>query len=234
MANPNARMIDYPSNAHQTPGYLVLPEGEGPFPAVVAIQEWWGLNDHMKQIGQRLAAAGFVALVPDLYHGEMAEEPNEARKLAMALDRQRAIEEISAAGHFLAARDDVAPKKVGIIGWCMGGGLSLSTAAHNGIIGAAVCFYGRPLEAGDTAKINAPVLGLFGELDGGIPVSLVQDFEKELEKNAIPHHIHVYAGAQHAFFNDTRPQAYNPDAAQDAWQRALDWFSTHLQPSLIL
>jgi carboxymethylenebutenolidase len=158
----------------------------------------------------------------------VASEPDEARKLAMALDRQRAIQEISAAAKFLTQREDVAPKQAGMVGWCMGGGLSLSTAAHNGVIGAAVCFYGRPLEADDTAKLKVPVLGLFGEEDHGIPVSLVQDFEKELDAQGVTHDIHIYAGAQHAFFNEERPQAYNAAAAEDAWKRTLAWFRQHL------
>jgi carboxymethylenebutenolidase len=195
---------------------------------VVAIQEWWGLVGHIKEVADRFAAEGFVTLAPDLYHGNLASEPDEARKLAMALDRQRAIEEISAAAKFLTEREDVASKQAGVVGWCMGGGLSLSTAAHNGVIGAAVCFYGRPLEADDTAKLKVPVLGLFGEEDHGIPVSLVQDFEKELDAQGVPHDIHVYAGAQHAFFNEERPQAYNAAAAEDAWKRTLAWFRQHL------
>jgi carboxymethylenebutenolidase len=96
------------------------------------------------------------------------------------------------------------------------------------VIGAAVAFYGRPLEADDTAKVGAPVLGLYGEEDQGIPVSLVRDFEEELAENNIPHEIHIYPGAGHAFFNETRPQAYHPEAAADAWERTLGWFRKHL------
>ena len=228
MSALNGSMIEFPSNGHSTPGYLTLPEGDGPFPAVVSIQEWWGLVGHIKEVADRFAAEGFVTLAPDLYHGQVASEPDEARKLAMALDRQRAIQEISAAAKFLTQREDVAPKQAGMVGWCMGGGLSLSTAAHNGVIGAAVCFYGRPLEADDTAKLNVPVLGLYGEEDHGIPVSLVQDFEKELDAQGVTHDIHVYAGAQHAFFNEERPQAYNAAVAEDAWKRTLAWFRQHL------
>lgn len=220
--------ILFPSNEHTTPGYLVKPtEGKG-FPGVVVIQEWWGITEHVKDVTERFASAGFVAMAPDLYHGEVAAEPNEAKKLAMALDRERAIEEISSAAKYLAELDEVGPEKIGIVGWCMGGGLCLSTAAHNEVIGAAVVFYGRPLDANDTARVNAPVLGHYGELDDGIPVSMVRDFEAELERNDIPNAIHVYANAQHAFFNDTRPQAYNEDAARDAWERTLDWFKKYL------
>jgi carboxymethylenebutenolidase len=222
------QMIEFPSNAHHTPGYLVQPEGAGTYPGVVVIQEWWGLNPHIKEVAERFAAEGFVALAPDLYYGEVAAEPDEARKLAMALDRGRAVGECSAAAKYLSGLSNVAPKKIGTVGFCMGGGLSLSTAAHNGVIGAAVAFYGRPLEADDTAKVGAPVLGLYGEEDQGIPVSLVRDFEEELAENNIPHEIHIYPGAGHAFFNETRPQAYHPEAAADAWERTLGWFRKHL------
>lgn len=228
MSPKTAKIINFPSNGHQTPGYLAIPEGPGPFPAIVAIQEWWGLVPHMREVAERFADAGFLTIVPDLYHGKTAEEPNEAQKLAMALDRERAIEEISAAGQYLLGREDVRPSKVGLVGWCMGGGLSLSTAAQDQNIGAAVCFYGRPLEASDTEKLQAPVLAMYGELDTGIPSSMVQDFEKELSSQGIEHDIHVYSGAQHAFFNDSRPQAFHADAAKDAWKRTLAWLSKHL------
>lgn len=228
MSPKNTELIKFSSNKHETPAYLAIPEGQGPFPAVVAIQEWWGLVPHMLEVAERFAEAGFLTIVPDLYHGKTAEEPNEAQKLAMALDRARAIKEISAAGQYLLGRNDVLPKKVGLVGWCMGGALSLSTAAQDGNIGATVCFYGRPLEASDTERLQAPVLGLYGELDGGIPLSMVQDFEKELENIGIEHDIQVYAGAQHAFFNDTRPQAFHAEASEDAWQRTIAWLSKYL------
>ncbi len=228
MAAKNSQMINFPFNGEQLPGYLAHPSGNGPFPAIVAIQEWWGLVPHMREVAERFAAEGFICLVPDLYHGQSAAEPDEARKLAMALDRDRAIQEISAAIDFLSTREDVAPKQIGVVGWCMGGGLALSTSATDDQVGATVCFYGRPLEAHDTPKIQSPVLGLYGELDGGIPVSMVQDFEKELERNVIEHDIHIYAGAQHAFFNDTRPQAFHSEAAEDAWQKTLAWFRKYL------
>jgi carboxymethylenebutenolidase len=220
-------MIEFPSNAHQTPGYITLPDGEGPFPAVVAIQEWWGLVGHIKDVSDRFAAEGFVTLAPDLYYGEIAEEPNEARKLAMALNRGRAIEEIAAAVKYLRSLNQVTGK-VGVVGWCMGGGLALSSAANGAQVDAVVCFYGRPLDARDTTKLKVPVLGLYGDRDAGNPLTIVQDFEKALEKNGIAHDIHVYAGAEHAFFNDDRA-AYHPEAAADAWQRTINWFRQYLK-----
>jgi len=223
------RMIEFPINAHSAPGYLAQPADGQAHPGVVVIQEWWGLVPHIKDVAERLAHEGFVALAPDLYHGEAADEPDEARKLAMALDANRAVQEIAAAARYLRKMENVAPQKVGVVGWCMGGGLSLSTAAHHAdLIGAAVVFYGRPLTASDTAKLQVPVLGLYAEHDHGIPVEAVHTFAAEMQKQNVPHEVHIYPGASHAFFNDTRPQIYQAAAAQDAWQKTLAWFRTYL------
>src|SRR3970040_1029326 len=124
MEDVKAGMIEFPSNGGTAPGYLAQPSGEGSHPGVVVIQEWWGLVDHITEVAERFAGQGYMALAPDLYHGESASEPAEARKLAMALDRARAIEEIAAATKYLAGMKGVAPKKVGVVGWCMGGGLA--------------------------------------------------------------------------------------------------------------
>ena len=221
-------MVDFPSNGETTPGYLARPDDDQGHPAVIVIQEWWGLVPHIKEMAERFAAEGYIALAPDLYHGRAAAEPDEARKLAMALDRDRAVAEITAAASYLAALPETMPKRVGVVGWCMGGGLSLSTAAENGAIGAAVCFYGRPLDPSDTARLQTPVLGLFASEDHGIPVADVRAFEAELKQHGVPHEIHIYEGAHHAFFNDTRP-VYDPEAAADAWQRTLGWFGRYLK-----
>ncbi|HTP08981.1 MAG TPA: dienelactone hydrolase family protein [Anaerolineae bacterium] len=223
------RMIEFPINAHNAPGYLAQPGDGQAHPGIVVIQEWWGLVPHIKDVAERFAREGFVALAPDLYHGQAADEPDKARKLAMALDAQRAVQEIAAAARYLKKLQNVAPQKVGVVGWCMGGGLSLSTAAHHAdLIGAAVAFYGRPLTAGDTAKLQMPVLGLYAEHDHGIPLEAVHAFEAEMDKGQVPHEVHIYPGTSHAFFNDTRPQIYQAAAAQDAWQKTLAWFRKYL------
>ena len=223
-----AKMIEFPLSGGTTPGYLAMPGGSGNHPALVVIQEWWGLVPHIKDVAERFAHEGFIALAPDLYHGQVAEEPDEARKLAMDLDRNRAVAEIVAAACYLKAMDIVQPNKIGIVGWCMGGGLALSTTASCGDIGATVAFYGRPLDADDTARLTAPVLGLYGELDQGIPVEAVRAFEQELKAHDITHEVHVYPGAGHAFFNETRPHIYHAEAAKEAWQKALAWFRRYL------
>src|SRR5512136_1563668 len=186
MTNIKTHLIDFPINAHSAPGYLAQPDDHQLHPGIVVIQEWWGLVPHIKDVAERFAREGFVALAPDLYHGQAADEPDEARKLAIALDAQRAVQEIAAAARYLKKMDhDVAPRKVGVVGWCMGGGLALSTAAHHAdLIGAAVAFYGRPLTASDAAKLKVPVLGLYAEHDHGIPVEAVRAFEAEMEQQA--------------------------------------------------
>ncbi|HSM56680.1 MAG TPA: dienelactone hydrolase family protein [Candidatus Sulfomarinibacteraceae bacterium] len=222
-------MIAFPHNEHETPAYLARPDDDSAsHPGVVVLQEWWGLVPHIKDVAERFAREGFVALAPDLYHGAHAEEPDEARKLAMALDRQRAVDEIRSAVRYLQQLDPVQPSKVGVVGWCMGGGLALSTAADDDNVGAVVAFYGSPLAASDVSRIEAPVLGLYAGQDRGIPVAVVHEFEDALQQHRVPHEIHIYPNTHHAFFNDTR-EVYDQDASADAWERTLAWFRQHLQ-----
>jgi carboxymethylenebutenolidase len=226
--NIDTKRIEFPSNGHTTPGYLAFPSG-GKGPGVIVLQEWWGLVPHIKDVCERLAREGFVALAVDLYHGQEASEPDEARKLAMELDRAKAAVEISAAVKYLQRLEEVSPKKVGLIGYCMGGGLAVETATQDEEIDAVVVFYGNPGDLNRVRSIKAPVLGLYGENDAGIPPEVATAFENALEKHAIPHQVHIYPGAGHAFFNDNRPGSYHPQAAEDAWQRTLDWFRRYLK-----
>lgn len=220
--------ITFPANGGTTPGFLAIPDGPGPFPGIVAIQEWWGLVPHIKDVAGRFAQAGFVALAPDLYHGQVADEPDEARKLAMELDRERAVVEIRAAARYLQTRPDVAPARIGVVGWCMGGSLSIASAAAGDEFGAAVAFYGMPRDPGIAAGMKAPLLGLYGAEDHGITPEAVQALEAALTAGGVTHEIHVYPGAGHAFFNDARPHIFQPEPAADAWQRTLAWFRRFL------
>jgi carboxymethylenebutenolidase len=219
--------ITFPSDIGTTPGYLARPRASGKYPGVVVIQEWWGLVPHIKDVVERFANQGYVALAPDLYHGEVADEPDEARKLAMALERDRAVAEIRSAVRYLASLEQVAPKKIGIIGWCMGGGLALSTAAEDRSAGAVVCFYGRPLSQSDTANLQVPTLGLYAGEDHGITIADVDAFREDLLRFNVPHEIHMYPEAHHAFFNESRP-VYDAAVASDAWKKTLDWFNIYL------
>lgn len=229
MPDIQTELIEFPSAGGVTPGYLALPGGEQARPGVIVLQEWWGLVPHIEDVSRRFASAGFVALAPDLYHGQHATEPDEARKLRMAMNGDQAVGEIRAASEFLSLRADVWPKRVGVVGWCMGGGLALSAAADGAKIGAAVAFYGHVLAAEDAARLHVPVLGLYAEHDHGITPDEVHQFEAELEKLGIEHDIHIYPGTQHAFFNDDRPEVYDAQASEDAWVRTLDWFRRYLK-----
>ena len=228
VAEQRTERIEFPSNEHTTPGYLAQPDDGASHPAIVVIQEWWGLVPHIEEVARRLSGEGFIALAPDLYHGHQAAEPDEARKLAMALERDTAVAEILAAASYLADMERVEPKKIGVVGWCMGGGLALSAAADDGDLGGVVAFYGRPLSVDDTARLHIPVLALYAEHDHSITADDIEAFEAAMAEHGVPHQVHTYAGTQHAFFNDTRPGIYNPIAAADAWRRTLAWFRLHL------
>ncbi|HEY1015031.1 MAG TPA: dienelactone hydrolase family protein [Herpetosiphonaceae bacterium] len=207
-------------------GFLALPDGPGPHPAVVVIQEWWGLNDHIKGLARRFAAEGFAALAPDLYHGQVAAEPDDARKLAMALEQDRAVAEIQVAIDYLIGRDDVRPAQVAVIGFCMGGGLALRMAVDGSNVAIVAPFYGRPLSPEDAARAKAPVVGSFGEQDGGIDAGAVRAMEAALKAAGVPADI-VFYPAGHAFFNETRP-AYDPESAAAAWDRTIAAFRAAL------
>jgi carboxymethylenebutenolidase len=202
--------------------------GTEPRAAVVVLQEWWGLDEHIKDVTRRLANADFVALAPDLYHGVVTTEPDEARKQVMALDMAEAVREIQQAVTFLLAQPFVAGEKVGIVGFCMGGGLALETALVEDELGAVVAYYGSPLEPEKAKDVKAPVLGLYGAKDQGIAVDRVKAMEQALKAAGVVTSIQVYEGAEHAFLNNTRP-SYNQQAADDAWAKTLAWFREYLK-----
>jgi carboxymethylenebutenolidase len=210
-------------------GYLSRDISDENKPAVIVIQEWWGLNDHIKDVSDRFAAAGYVALAPDLYHGQVATEPDEARKLAMELSMGDAVAEIQAAMAYLRAQD-FTTDQIGITGFCMGGGLVLQTAVADNTLDAAVPFYGQPVSTTSAQQIAAPVLSFLGSRDG-ISAADYEQMHAVLEANGVPNHFQLYEGAQHAFFNDTRA-SYDPDAAADAWSRTLAWFDEYLSPTI--
>ncbi len=221
--------VEYPdlSEDETLTGHLARMEDGEPRPAVIVLQEWWGLDDHIKDVTNRFAAAGYTALAPDLYKGQVTTEPNEARKLVMELDMDAAVEEIRSAVDYLQAQDFVAGDQVGLVGFCMGGRLTLMTALLEEDLGAAVAFYGSPLAPEDVAGVTAPIMGHYGTEDGGIPVEGVNAMEEALDAAGIENDIYIYEGAEHAFFNDTRP-SYAPEAADEAWTRTLAWFEQYL------
>lgn len=224
------RMIEFAANGDHAPGYLVQPDGDGPFPAIVVIQEWWGLDDHIKDVAERFAAEGYIALAPDLYRGEVALEPDDARRLAMELELDQALVDIQGAVNYLIALDNVAPKKAGVIGFCMGGRLTMLMSYRGTDVGAAVSFYGGGLEPSDDdlRAISVPLLGIYGEKDQGIPLDRIHAWDRKLDEFDKVHEIHIYDGAEHAFFNNERP-AYHPEAAADSWERTKAWLARYLK-----
>ena len=207
-------------------GYLSEPE-ETPTAGIIVIQEWWGLTEDIKEIADRYAAEGYLAFAPDLYHCEIAIEPDEARKLAMSMERDIAAQEIDGAISWL--RDEHNVSKAGCVGYCMGGGLTLAAAIRpsSGVDAVHVYYGGGMPSADQIATISVPVLGSYGSEDGGIPVEQVDMLRTTLEDNNIPNDITVYQGAQHSFFNDTRP-AYHEQAAMDSWVKSVNWFENYL------
>jgi len=219
-------IVNYPNtDGTELMGYLAHWSDAESQPGVIVLQEWWGLDDHIKAVADRFAEEGFVVLAPDLYHGVATTEPDEARKLAMELGTRDAVGEIEQAIAYLKSQPFV-NGNVGIVGFCMGGGLVLQTAANSNALGAAVAFYGRPLAPAQAQNVSAPVLSLLGSADS-IPVSGLEAMHAAFDEAGIENAYQVYEGAQHAFFNDTRA-SYDGEAAADAWTRTLAWFRTHL------
>lgn len=209
--------------------YLVKPRGKGPYPAIVVIQEWWGLNDQIKGVADRLSAEGYVAIAPDLYHGKVTSDPEKAHELLRGLDSTEALSNLGAGIDYLKRLPEVGKGKLGSIGFCMGGGLSLQLNLSRSDLAGVVMFYGQPET--DPAKLKnsaGALLGFFGEQDEGIPRERVETMAKALRDAGKEAEIHFYPGAGHAFFNETRP-SYVPGAATDAWERTLAFFQAKLK-----
>jgi carboxymethylenebutenolidase len=219
--------VEFEANGGRATGYLAEPEGEGP--GVVVLQEWWGVDEHIRDVCDRFAREGFVALAPDLYHGETAAQPDEAQQKMMALNMDQAEKEMRGAVDYVLEH----PRcngQVGSVGFCLGGGLSVWTAAANPKVGAAVSFYyvmphGKP----DFSRIEAPVLGHFGTADDFVSVENAKALQAELQEAGVEAAFEFYEGAGHAFFNDTdRLGTYDEGHAQNAWRRTIDFFKDNL------
>jgi carboxymethylenebutenolidase len=228
--SPKSEMVTFKSGDETISGFLALPSGAGRHPGIVAIHEWWGLNDWVKEEAQKFADLGYVVLAPDLYRGKVATDPNEAHELMRGMPQDRAIRDLKAAFDYLAARPDVNSSKVGSIGWCMGGGLSLQLAIHEPRLAACAVNYGAmPTDANDINQIKAPVLGNFGAEDRGITPAAVDAFQKAMQAGGKSIDVKVYPGAGHGFENPNNKDAYRPDATADAWTRIVAFFGKTLK-----
>ncbi|WOB43786.1 dienelactone hydrolase family protein [Thermoleptolyngbya oregonensis NK1-22] len=209
-------------------GYLALPPG-GAGPGVVVLQEWWGLVPHIKTVTDRFAEAGFVAIAPDLYDGETTTSPDEAGRLFMALNIEQTARKLEETLQYLQSHPAVTGDRLGVVGFCMGGQLALLAATLSQRVGAVVDFYGiHPNVQPDFSKLRAPVLGIFGENDGFVTPEVVRSLEAAIQQAGGSIETHTYTGADHAFFNDTRPEVYQPDAAADAWDKTLSFLRREL------
>lgn len=222
-------MIEFPSNGTKGQGYLATPAG-GSGPGLIVIQEWWGLVPHIKEVADRFAAAGFVALAPDVYRGAATTEPDEAGKLMMSLDMARAAKDLSGAVDELRRR--TGRDKVGVTGFCMGGGLTLVLACQRpDAVAAAVPFYGViPWEHAqpDWSALAAKVQGHYAEKDGFASPEAVAALDAQLKGLGKDVEFFVYPGTDHAFFNDARPEVYDAGAAATAWDRTLAFLRAQL------
>ena len=231
-------MVDYQSDGVPIAAFLARPAGTGPYPAILVLQEWWGLNDHIKDVARRLAREGYVALAPDLYSrqgNKVTSDPDEAGGLMGNLDDDVALKDLRAAVAFVKNHPQVNGAKIGVIGFCMGGTYALLSAENLPDIKASVPFYGQivydrpggPID--QISQVGCPLMYIYGDADGWITNDHVDRLEAALTRHGKSGQVIRYKGAPHAFFNDTRPDSYRPNDARDAWERTLRFFAQHLQ-----
>ena len=211
------------------PGHLAKPKGNGPWPGLVVIQEWWGLTDHIKSVADRFASVGYLAFAPDLYHGELANLGDNQKATALVQKYgMSATADLQKAFDALKKHPDC-KGKVGSVGFCFGGLKSLALGISRPV--DAICtFYGGGMQQlfDQLGALHAPVLGLFGDKDQSIPVGTIEEFDKLLDKIGVQHEVVVYPNSGHAFFRDNDPNSYRPEAAKDAWVRATKFFAKNL------
>ena len=222
--------VSYKSGDETVTGMLYTPSGSGPFPGIVVIHEWWGLNDWVKEQASKLADQGYVALAVDLYRGKVADNPNTAHELMRGVPEDRAARDLHAAVEYLKSQSNVKKDRIGSIGWCMGGGYSLNVALAEPTLAATVINYGHlATDPGALQKIHAAILGNFGGKDQGIPPEDVKKFEDALKKDGKQVDIKIYPDAGHAFENPNNKGGYRPEDAADAWQRTVTFLNDTLK-----
>ncbi len=222
------QMVNFKANGEMTPGYLAAAKN-GKGPGVIVIQEWWGLVPHIKDVCDRFAAEGFTALSPDLYHGQMTTSPDDAGRLMMALRIDQAEKDLRGAVKFLLGNPAVSARKVGVVGFCMGGQLALFAACKNPEIGACVDFYGiHPNVNPDLGRLRAPILGFFGENDSFVTPDAAKKLGERLTELGKKVDFTIYPGVGHAFFNDSRKDVYHEGLAKKSWKRVLEFFRQNL------
>ena len=228
-AGPDTSIVQIGSGDQAEDAFVAWPGGNGAVPAVVVVQEWWGLNAQIRDVARRLALQGYLVIVPDLYHGKVPTDPMEAHELSRALDDKEALATLEAAAGWLRAQSRAAKSRVGVMGFCMGGGLALGLGLQDPGIAATVMFYGRPENDPEVlGKLKGALQAHFGEQDQGITEKAIDSFRAALQKAGRPAEIYVYPGAGHAFMHEGQ-DSYRPDAARQAWARTLSFLQKYLR-----
>ncbi|MFY9742142.1 MAG: dienelactone hydrolase family protein [Candidatus Sulfotelmatobacter sp.] len=226
----DSKTVSYKSGDETVQAILYTPAGKGPFPGIIVVHEWWGLNDWVKEQATKLADQGYEALAIDLYRGRVGTTPEEAHEIMRGVPEDRAKRDLSAAFDYLASQPNVKKNRIGAIGWCMGGGYALDVALEEPTLAADVINYGHLATDPDTLKkINAPILGLFGGQDKGITPDDVHKFEAQMKQLGKKIEIKIYDDAAHAFENPNNKAGYRPADAADAWQRTVAFLSENLK-----
>ncbi len=218
--SPN-RMVEFPSGTEKASGYLVAPAAGGRKPAVIVIQEWWGVNDFVKAKADAFAKQGYVALAVDLYRGKVATDADTAHQLMRGLPEDRAVRDLKSAMVWLRSRPDVDGRRIASIGWCMGGGYSLGLALAEPTLSGAVINYGRLVtEEATISSLKVPLLGNFGGQDQGIPAESVREFERRARAAGKSVDFKIYPEAGHGFASATDPAVFRAADAKDADARS--------------
>lgn len=230
----DSRNVTFKSGDETVSGILYTPAAAAkpkyPLPAIVIIHEWWGLNDWVKEEAAKFADEGYVTLAVDLYRGKVADNADLAHELMRGLPRDRAVRDMRGAVAFLQLLKTVNKKKIGAIGWCMGGSMTEALVENEPTLTAAVINYGGVSQDKETlTKVNAQVLGLFGAKDGGIPVDDVRKWEAQLKALGKKVEVVVYPEAGHAFQNPNNKRGYRADDAADAWKRQVAFLAQTLK-----
>jgi carboxymethylenebutenolidase len=229
-AAATSKTVSYKSGDETVQGILYTPAGKGPFPAIIVIHEWWGLNDWIKDQATKLSDQGYVTLAIDLYRGKVATAPDEAHELMRGVPEDRAKRDLHSAFQYLASLPEVKKDRIGAIGWCMGGGYALDVALQEPMLRAVVINYGHlATDTSSLKAINASVLGLFGGQDRGITPDDVHKFEASMKQLGKPVDVTIYPDAGHGFENPVNKDGYRPDDTADAWKRTVKFFAGTLK-----
>ena len=227
-----SREVNYPGRACTIKAYVAQPAGEESAPATIVVQEWWGLNEHIRDIARRLAREGYFAIAPDLYSRQshrVANDPNTAAQLMGGLKKEDGIVDLKTTLEWLRGQNETRSSRIGITGFCMGGSYALLLPCESKEIAAAAPFYGEIPPDEKLQQLACPIFYAYGENDGWIQRTDVERLAAALKRFGKSGEVKIYNGCSHGFFNDTRPDVYRPEEAKDAWQRTLKLFAANLK-----